>query len=136
MRRRTATSQSEHDRGLEAWAHIVVRRFSGDVQLGTNPGDLRRIQVGPDLEPRSPDVLVWRAETADGRDGTAELVAEIETSDALSKDEVAEWPAYGTLPAPFHLVVPAGPEEQAIRLLKKKAVRVSQLWSYEVVGGN
>jgi len=41
------------------------------------------------------------------------------------------WPA----PAPFHLVVPVGAEEEAIRLVKQKAVRVSQLWSYELVGG-
>ena len=84
---------------------------------------------------RFPDVLLWRAETADGRDGTAELVAEVETSDTLNEDEVAEWAAYGKFPAPFHLAVPAGSEERAIRLLKKRAVRVSQLWSYEIVGG-
>ena len=46
---------------------------------------------------------------------------------------MAQWAAYGKLPTPFHLVVPAGSEPEAIRLLKKKAVRVSQLWSYTIV---
>ena len=32
-------------------------------------------------------------------------------------------------------MVPVGAEEEAIRLVKQKAVRVSQLWSYELVGG-
>jgi hypothetical protein len=135
MARRTASSQSEHDRVIEAWAQIAARRFSGDVQVGTNPGDLRRIQVGPDDDARFPDILVWRAEAGDGRDGTAELVAEIETADTLAVNEVSEWAAYGRLMVPFHLIVPVGSEEQAIRLLKKRSVRVSQLWSYEIVGG-
>ena len=135
MARRTASSQSEHDRVIEAWAQIAARRFSGDVVVGTNPGDLRRIQVGPDDDPRFPDFLGWRAEAGDGRDGTAELVAEIETSDTLAENEVSEWAAYGRLMVPFHLVAPVGSEEQAIRLWKKRSVRVSQLWSYEIVGG-
>ena len=134
MARRTASSQSEHDRVIEAWARIAARRFSRDVQVGTNPGDLRRIQVGPDHDPRFPDVLVWRSDAADGRDGSAELVAEIETSDSLAADEVGEWAAYGKLLAPFHLIVPVGSEDRAVQLLKKSGVRVSQLWSYEIVG--
>lgn len=135
MARRTANSQSEHDRVIEAWAQIAARRFSRDVQVGTNPGDLQRIQVGPDRDPRFPDVLVWRTDAGDGRDGTAELVAEIETSDSLAEEEVGEWAAYGRLLAPFHLVVPVGSEEEAIRLQKKRGVRVSQLWAYLIVGG-
>ncbi len=135
MARRNASSQTEHDRVVEAWAQVVVRRFSKDVQVSTNPGDRKRAQVGRPDDPRFPDVLIWRSDRADGRDGTAELVAEVETSDTLLEEEVAQWVAYGKLPAPFHLVVPAGFEPEAIRLLKKKAVRVSQLWSYTIVSG-
>lgn len=135
MSRRTETTQSEHDRVIEAWARRVSERFGTRVEVSTNPGNLRRFQVGHDDDPRFPDVLVWRSDSADGRDGTAELVAEVETVDSLNEGEVAEWAAYGKLPAPFHLVVPAGAEEEAIRLVKKKAVRVSQLWSYQVVAG-
>lgn len=135
MARRTANSQSEHDRVLEAWAQIAVRRFSADAQVGTNPGDLQRVQVGPVDDPRFPDVLVWRADAGEGRDGSAELVAEIETSDSLAENEISEWATYGKLMVPFHLVVPVGSEEHAIWLLKQRSVRVSQLWSYEIVGG-
>jgi hypothetical protein len=135
MARRNASSQAEHDRVIEAWAQVVVRRFSGEFQVSTNPGNHRRTQVGRADDPRFPDVLIWRSDRADGRDGTAELVAEVETSDTLQEDEVAQWATYGSLPAPFHLVVPAGSEPEAIRLVKKKAVRVSQLWSYTIVGG-
>ena len=135
MSRRTETTQSEHDRVIEAWARRVSERFGKQVEVSTNPGNLKRFQVGREDNPRFPDVLVWRSDSADGRDGTAELVAEVETADSLNEGEVAEWAAYGKLPAPFHLVVPAGAEEEAIRLVKKKAVRVSQLWSYQVVAG-
>jgi hypothetical protein len=113
----------------------VSERFGTRVEVSTNPGNLKRFQVGHDDDLRFPDVLVWRSDSADGRDGTAELVAEVETVDSLNEGEVAEWAAYGKLPAPFHLVVPVGAEEEAIRLVKKKAVRVSQLWSYQVVAG-
>jgi len=132
---RNASSQAEHDRVIEAWAQVVVRRFAGHVQVSTNPGSHRRAQVGSAHDPRFPDVLIWRSDRANGRDDTAELVAEVETSDSLQQEKVAQWVAYGRLPAPFQLVVPAGSEPEAIRLVKKKAVRVSQLWSYTIVGG-
>ena len=136
MARRTQSSQAEHDRVIEAWAQIASRRYAKDAQVSTNPGNQRRAQVGLAAEePRFPDVLVWRSDAAAGRDGTAELVAEVETADSLNDEEASEWAAYGKLPAPFHLVVPVGAEEETIRLVKKKAVRVSQLWSYEFVGG-
>ena len=135
MARRNASSQAEHDGVVEAWAEIVLRRFSPDVQGSTNPGNQKRAQVGPADDPRFPDVLIWRTDRADGRDGTAELVAEVETSDTLQEDEVSQWVAYDRLPTPFHLVVPAGSEPEAIRLVKKKAIRVSQVWSCTIVGG-
>lgn len=134
MAPRSAASQQEHDRVIEAWARTLGRRYPADVQISTNPGSLRRDRVGSEIDPHFPDVLVWRADAGDGRDGTAELLVEVETSDSLNEKEVGEWAAYGKLPAPFYLVVPAGLEEEAIRLLKKKAVRVSQLWSYKIVG--
>ena len=79
MARRSANSQEEHDRVLEAWGHIAARRFSGDVQVSTNPGNHQRAQVGHTDDPRFPDVLAWKSDRADGRDGTAELVAEVGT---------------------------------------------------------
>jgi hypothetical protein len=135
MAQRTQSSQSEHDRVVEAWAQIASRRFAKDAQVSTNPGNQRRAQLGFADELRFPDVLVWRSDSADGRDGTAELVAEVETVDSLDDEEALEWAAYGRVPAPFHLVVPVGAEEEAIRLVRKKAARVSQLWSYQLVGG-
>ena len=79
--------------------------------------------------------MVWRAEANDGRDGSAELIAEVETSDTLTDDEViSEWTGYARVPAPFYLVVPEGLENKAILLLRKTPVRVSQLWSYRIEG--
>ena len=135
MAGRSANSQSEHDRVIEAWARLLTRRFAKPVQISTNPGNQRRVQVGPDDDPHFPDVLVWLQEHSGHRDGTAELITEVETADSLDHAEVAEWVAYSKIPAPFYLVVPSGSEPEAIRLLKKKAVRVLQLWSYQIVGG-
>jgi len=98
MARRTQSSQSEHDRVIEAWAQIASRRYAKDAQVSTNPGNQRRAQVGLAEDPRFPDVLVWRSDSAAGRDGTAELVAEVETVDSLNDEEASEWAAYGQLP--------------------------------------
>jgi len=101
MARRNASSQAEHDRVIEAWAQVVVRRFAGHVQVSTNPGSHRRAQVGSAHDSRFPDVLIGSSDRANGRDGTAELVPEVETSDSLQEDEVAQRVAHRRLPAPF-----------------------------------
>ena len=86
---------------IEAWAQVVVRRLSGHVQVSTNPGSHKRAQVGSAHDPGFPDVLIWRSDRANGRDRTAELVAEVETSDSLQEEEVAQRVAHRRLPAPF-----------------------------------
>jgi len=92
-------------------------------------------QVGHDDQPRFTEVVVWRTDSGDGRDGPAELAAEVKSSDSFHEEEVAEWVASGQLPALFRLVVPAGSEPEAIPPVKKKAVRFSQLRCCEIVGG-
>jgi hypothetical protein len=102
MARRNADSQAEHDRVVEAWAQAVVRRFSKDVQVSTNPGDRKRAQVGRPDDPRFLDVLIWRSDRADGRDGTAELVAEVETSETpFRKTRWRNGPPMASFQRPF-----------------------------------
>lgn len=135
MAQRSALSQTEHDRVVRAWAQVLEKTLAGGCRVSTNPGSDRSAQVGSAQEPRFPDVVVWRAEANDGRDGSAELIAEVETSDTLTDDEViSEWTGYARVPAPFYLVVPEGLENKAILLLRKTPVRVSQLWSYRIEG--
>lgn len=135
MGERNAVTQSEHDRVVRAWAQVLKKGLSGGCRVSTNPGTDRRAQVGSVHAPRFPDVVVWRAEAGDGRDGTAELIAEVETSDTLTDSEVtSEWSGYARVPAPFYLVVPEGLEIKAIHLLRKTPIRVSQLWSYRIEG--
>jgi hypothetical protein len=135
MAERTAVTQSEHDRVVRAWAQVLEKGLIGGCRVSTNPGSNRSAQVGSVHEPRFPDVVVWRAEAGQGRDGTAELISEIETSDTLTDDEVlSEWTGYARVPAPFYLVVPEGLESKAMHLIRKTPVRVSQLWSYRIDG--
>jgi hypothetical protein len=135
MAERSAVTQNEHDRVVRAWAQVLEKGLTGGCRVSTNPGSDRSAQVGGMHEPRFPDVVVWRTEAGDGRDGTAELIAEVETSDTLTEGEViSEWSGYARVPAPFYLVVPEGLENKAIRLLRKTPVRVSQLWSYRIEG--
>jgi hypothetical protein len=135
MAERTAVTQSEHDRVVRAWAQVLEKGLIGGFRVSTNPGSNRSAQVGPVHEPRFPDVVVWRGEAGQGRDGTAELISEIETSDTLTDDEVlSEWTGYARVPAPFYLVVPEGLESKAMHLIRKTPVRVSQLWSYRIDG--
>ena len=51
MARRNASSQAEHDRVIEAWAQVVVRRFAGHVQVSTNPGSHRRARSAAPMIP-------------------------------------------------------------------------------------
>jgi hypothetical protein len=134
MGQRTDRSQSEHDRVVSAWALLLQRGPAKGMQVSTNPGKDQTVRVGPENDPRYPDVVAWRADEAEGQHGAAEIITEVETADSLNEEELAEWAAYGTLPAPFYLVVPAGSEEETIRLLKKNRIRVSQLWTYRIEG--
>jgi hypothetical protein len=135
MAQRNPGTQNEHDRVVRAWAQVLEKGLTGGCRVSTNPGTDRSAQVGSVHEPRFPDVVVWRAEAGDGRDGTAELIAEVETSDTLTEGKVvSEWTGYARVPAPFYLVVPEGFETKAIHLLRKTPVRVSQLWSYRIEG--
>jgi hypothetical protein len=135
MAQRSVVTQTEHDRVVHAWAQVLQKGLPGGCRVSTNPGSDRSAQVGSLQEPRFPDVVVWRAEAREGRDGSAELIAEVETSDTLTEEEVVlEWSGYARVPAPFYLVVPEGLETKAIHLLRKTPVRVSQLWSYRIEG--
>src|ERR1700757_3457872 len=134
MAQRNARSQSEHDRVVAAWAKFLSRELTAELKVSTNPGQTRAVRVGPDDDPRYPDVVAWRADADKGQHGSAEVIVEVETAESLNEQELSEWAAYGVLPAPFYLVVPAGLEDETVRLLKKRRVRVSQLWSYRVAG--
>jgi hypothetical protein len=134
MARRSASSQSEHDRVVAAWAEFLARDLAAELKVSTNPGKTRAVRVGPDDDPRYPDVVAWRADADKGHHGSVEVITEIETAETLNEEELSEWATYGILPTPFYLVVPAGSEDETVRLLKKRRIRVSQLWSYRVAG--
>ena len=134
MAQRNASNQSEHDRVVAAWASFLARKLKAEFKVSTNPGKTRTVRVGPDDDPRYPDVVAWRVDAEKRHHGSAEVIVEVETADTLNEEELSEWAAYGVLPTPFYLVVPAGTEDKTVRLLKKRRFRVSQLWSYRVEG--
>jgi hypothetical protein len=135
MAQRAKEAQVEHDRVVHAWAQILQKGVAQGCRVSTNPGSSKSAEVGSATAPKFPDIVVWRPDAAEGRDGTAELIAEVETSDTLAENEInTEWSGYAPVPAPFFLVVPEGLEDRAISLLRKKPVRVSQLWSYRIEG--
>ena len=65
MAGRSTSSQSEHDRVVAAWALFLAGELAEGLKVSTNPGSAHAVRVGPDDLPRYPDVVAWRAASAD-----------------------------------------------------------------------
>jgi hypothetical protein len=64
--------------------------LAAELRVSTNPGKTRAVRVGPDDDPRYPDVVAWRADSDKGHRGSAEVIIEVETAETLTEDELAE----------------------------------------------
>lgn len=134
MARRATQSQAEHDQVVLAAQSKLQSRFGSDRRVTANPGTLQNLEIGSDRQPHYPDVLVWKPCSSSFRQGTAEIILEVETRDSLTEDEAMQWKAYGKLPVLFYLVIPEGEEDRVRGLLHACSARVSQLWTYKLAG--
>jgi hypothetical protein len=135
MAHRIAEKQVEHDRVVYASASLLQGKFE-DRRVTVNPDHRQSMQIGCEAKPCYPDVVVWQPESPSSLRGSVEVICEVETADSTTEEESAQWKEYGKIPVTFCLVVPREKERDAVRIIKKNSIHVSQLWTYEIAGDN
>ena len=133
----TRVVQSEHDAVVRASANTYSSKLAAGCRVSINPGCEHNFHLGPESNPRYPDVVVWRPTFPGANGGTVEVIEEIETAESVTETEADQWADYGTLfLGVFYLIVPRGSERQAASIIRRKRARVSQIWTYVTFGGN
>lgn len=127
---RATLDRSEHDRIVSASAATYGNMVSKGYKVSINPGGEKNQFVGPEFNPRYPDVVVWMPDSFGSTKGKAAIIEEIETADSVTDSEAEQWKDYGSLGVKFLLVVPKGYCEEALRLITKYAANVSEIWCY------
>lgn len=127
---RATLDRSEHDRIVSASAATYGDMVSKGYKVSINPGGDKNQFVGPEFNPRYPDVVVWMPDSFGSTKGRAAIIEEIETADSVTDSEAEQWKDYGGLGIKFLLVVPKGYCEEALRLISKYGVNVSEVWYY------
>jgi len=127
-------SQLEHDQVVRASAETYNQLVQQGYKVAINPGSEKNQQVGSG---NYPDVIVWKPNPPPNQtSGTAVIIEEIETEDSVTQAEAAQWKTFGQLGVgKFILLVPATKVRDALDLVQKNGVRVSEIWSYENRGG-
>jgi len=127
-------AQSEHDQVVRASAETYGQLKQQGYQVAINPGSEKNQQVGSG---NYPDIVVWKPNPPPNHtSGTAVIIEEIETGDSVTLAEAAQWKTYGQLGvSKFILVVPADKAREALSIVQQEHVKVSEIWSYEILGG-
>ncbi|MBP6919502.1 MAG: hypothetical protein KBC23_00725 [Candidatus Omnitrophica bacterium] len=133
---RTTLEESEHDRIVSASAATYGEMQRKGYKVSTNPGGEKNQFVGPASNPRYPDVVVWLPDSLGSARGTAVIIEEIETAESVSDSEAEQWKDYGSLGIKFLLIVPSKYCDEALRLISKHNVNVSEVWYYYYELGN
>lgn len=133
---RATLDRSEHDRIVRVSAATYGEWISKGYKVSINPGGEKNQFVGPEFNPRYPDVVVWMPDSFGSTKGRAAIIEEIETVDSVNDSEAEQWKDYGSLGIKFLLVVPNGYCEEALRLISKYGANVSEVWYYYYEYGN
>lgn len=130
MAYRLSTSQLEHDSVVRASANTYANLKNKGYKVSINPGSEKNQFVGSETNPCYPDVVVWLPNTIGSTTGQAKIIEEIETVDSVTDKEAVQWKDYGSRGITFLLVVPKGYETEAIRIINRNSITVSELWHY------
>jgi hypothetical protein len=130
MANRLLTSQLEHDTVVRASANTYSELQKKGYKVSINPGSTKNQFVGSELNPCYPDVVVWLPNTIGSTSGRPEIIKEIETAESITDKEAVQWKDYGSRGVKFLLVVPIGYENNAIQVISKNSVKISELWRY------
>jgi hypothetical protein len=123
---RPVREQLEHDRIIRLLEAKWRRKFKVDA----NPGDERNGGIKVPSGTLFPDLVL----TEEGGRKPKALV-EVETSESVNHLEArAQWAHLAKSRTSLLLFVPAGAVESARRLADENAIKVSELWTYLVLG--
>lgn len=123
-------SQSEHDTVVRESAKTYSDMVSKGCKVAINPDGEKNQRVGPESNPRYPDIIVWRPENPYSSSGKAEVIEEVETADSVTEEEAKQWKDYGSLGIKFILTVPKGYAKEAARIVDAKSANVTEIWHY------
>ena len=121
--------QVDHDRVIRQ----LQSRFRRKYSVGVNVGSLQETTIRVAGVSVNPDLVLTSTE------GVRRLhaVVEVETSESINDLEaMAEWARFAKARGAFYLYVPAGTSDIAQRICQKKAIRVTEIWTYFFVGDN
>jgi hypothetical protein len=121
MNTTVAKRSSEHQSRHDGWVRAIAKdRFAfpnaehPTWRTAINPGSEKNRNVTVAGVEFHPDIVVWdEAKTT----GNLVMIAEVETEDSVSQQEVAQWRTYAKVaPRPFFLYVPSGSGAKARQL--------------------
>jgi hypothetical protein len=124
---RPVREQLEHDRVIR----LLLQRWRRKYVVGINQGSETTASVVLGELTLYPDVVLAPL----GRPNKPQIVVEVETGESVNNLEaMAEWARMARLKAAFHLYVPAGSAERALRLCTEHHVAVGEIWTFHPVG--
>lgn len=124
---RPVREQLEHDRVIR----LLLQRWRRKYLVGINQGNETSASVVLGELTLYPDVVLAPL----GRPNKPEIVVEVETGESVNNLEaMAEWARLARLKAAFHLYVPAGCADRALRLCTEHNIPVGEIWTFHPVG--
>jgi hypothetical protein len=124
---RPVREQLEHDRIIRLLQAKLRRRYEASI----NPGNEQNVPLRIGTSALFPDVLLYSQD----RGRRLQAIVEVETGESVNHLEaLAQWAAFGKLRVAFFLYVPANMVDVARRLCEGNQIRVSEIWSYHMVG--
>ena len=131
------TSQSEHDKVVNASASTYPDLEKKGYKISVNPNGEKNLGLGPDNNKQYPDVIVGKPESPGSGSGTAEIIEEIETEESVSDDEAEQWKDYADLGIKtFRLIVPKSKASDAKKIVEKNKIAVNEIWYYTLANGS
>jgi hypothetical protein len=123
---RPVREQLEHDRIIRLLEAKWRRKFKVDA----NPGDERNVGVKVPVGTLFPDLIL----TEEGGRKPKALV-EVETNESVNHLEaMAQWAHLAKSKTALSLIVPSGAVEAARRLASENGIKLTEVWTYHVLG--
>jgi len=124
---RPIREQIEHDRVVRQLYARWRRRYA----VAINPGREEEASVRAKGKILYPDVILTN------REGGRRLhaIVEVETTESVNYLEaMAQWALLAKVRGAFHLCVPAGFSDAALRFCDSNNIAVSEIWTYSAIG--
>lgn len=127
-------TQDEHDIVVAESAKTYWESVQAGNKVDINPDGEHHRSVGKE---NYPDVIVWKPNQPDSDFGMVIVIEEIETSESVNEVESDQWATYADIGVKFILIVPKESVPLANGIIRRKKIRISELWHYSYdINGN